>query len=156
MAGIRNISHLGVLCCFALFVCLTLLASFFLPSHLSFKNMHIPLVTAAVRPTLLEMSSIGPDEQSMACEHRYISECLPFAEHIYLCIALLLFYSVLYRTLPTLTGDPYESDEDDFTFYPDQSSSSEDEEEDSQYDLYLIVHVNLVTYMYRYNSMYML
>ena len=28
----------GVLCCFALFVCLTLLASFFLPSHLSFKK----------------------------------------------------------------------------------------------------------------------
>ena len=34
---------LGVLCCFALFVCLTLLAFFFLPSHLSFKNMYIPL-----------------------------------------------------------------------------------------------------------------
>ena len=33
--------HLGVLCCFALFVCLILLASFFLPSHLSFKNMYI-------------------------------------------------------------------------------------------------------------------
>ena len=31
---------LGVLCCFALFVCLTLLASFFLPTHLSFKNMY--------------------------------------------------------------------------------------------------------------------
>ena len=30
---------LCVLYCFALFVCLTLLASFFLPSHLSFKNM---------------------------------------------------------------------------------------------------------------------
>ena len=29
------------LCCFALFVCLTLLASFFLPSHLSFKNMYL-------------------------------------------------------------------------------------------------------------------
>ena len=27
-----------MLCCFALFVCLTLLASFFLPSHLSFKT----------------------------------------------------------------------------------------------------------------------
>ena len=27
------------MCCFALFVCLTLLASFFLPSHLSF-SMH--------------------------------------------------------------------------------------------------------------------
>ena len=31
---------LGVLCCFALFVCLTLLASFFLPSHLSLKHVH--------------------------------------------------------------------------------------------------------------------
>ena len=34
---------LGVLCCFALFVCLPLLASFFLPSHLSFKNMYFSL-----------------------------------------------------------------------------------------------------------------
>ena len=33
-----------MLCCFALFVCLTLLASFFLPSHLSFKNMYIYVV----------------------------------------------------------------------------------------------------------------
>ena len=32
------VTALGVLCCFALFVCLTLLASFF---HLSFKNMYI-------------------------------------------------------------------------------------------------------------------
>ena len=31
----------GVLCFFTLFVCLTLLASFFLPSHLSFKNMYV-------------------------------------------------------------------------------------------------------------------
>ena len=30
-----KVTALGVLCCFALFVCLTLLASFFLPSHLS-------------------------------------------------------------------------------------------------------------------------
>ena len=36
----KHIVHVGVLCCFALFVCLTLLASFFLPSHLSFKNMY--------------------------------------------------------------------------------------------------------------------
>ena len=35
-----SVHVLGVLCCFALFVCLTLLASFFLPSHLSFKNMY--------------------------------------------------------------------------------------------------------------------
>ena len=32
------VTALGVLCCFALFFCLTLLASFF---HLSFKNMYI-------------------------------------------------------------------------------------------------------------------
>ena len=37
---IGKVTALGVLCCFALFVCLTLLASFFLPSHLSFKNMY--------------------------------------------------------------------------------------------------------------------
>ena len=36
-----SLSALGVLCCFALFVCLTLLASFFLPSHLSFKHVCI-------------------------------------------------------------------------------------------------------------------
>ena len=36
-----KVTALGVMCCFALFVCLTLLASFFLPSHLSFKNMYI-------------------------------------------------------------------------------------------------------------------
>ena len=35
-----KVTALGVLCCFALFVCLTLLASFFFPSHLSFKNMY--------------------------------------------------------------------------------------------------------------------
>ena len=37
-----HVHALGVLCCFALFVCLILLASFFLPSHLSFKNMCMP------------------------------------------------------------------------------------------------------------------
>ena len=36
-----KVTALGVLCCFALFFCLTLLASFFLPSHLSFKNMYM-------------------------------------------------------------------------------------------------------------------
>ena len=36
-----KVTALGVLCCFALFVCLTLLASFFLPSHLSFKTCTI-------------------------------------------------------------------------------------------------------------------
>ena len=33
-----KVTALGVLCCFALFVCLTLLTSFFLPSHLYIYN----------------------------------------------------------------------------------------------------------------------
>ena len=33
-----KVTALGVLCCFALIVCLTLFASFFLPSHLSLKT----------------------------------------------------------------------------------------------------------------------
>ena len=38
-----KVTALGVLCCFSLFVCLTLLASFFLPSHLSFTcTCHYP------------------------------------------------------------------------------------------------------------------
>ena len=41
LAIIMRTSALGVLCCFALFVCSILLASFYLPSHLSFKNMYI-------------------------------------------------------------------------------------------------------------------
>ena len=48
-----KVTALGVLCCFALFVCLTLLASFFLPSHLSlktciFKNMYIIVVVSQI------------------------------------------------------------------------------------------------------------
>ena len=35
---------LGVLCCFALFVYLTLLASFFFPSHLSFVYIIIIII----------------------------------------------------------------------------------------------------------------
>ena len=34
-AAHEKVTALGVLCCFALFVCLTMPASFFLPSHLS-------------------------------------------------------------------------------------------------------------------------
>ena len=48
-----KVTTLGVLCCFALFVCLTLLASFFLPSHLSFKNMYMYIVHVHVCMTLL-------------------------------------------------------------------------------------------------------
>ena len=36
-----TVTALGVLCCFALFVCLALLASFFLPSHLSLKHVYM-------------------------------------------------------------------------------------------------------------------
>ena len=45
---VGKVTALGVLCCFALFVCLTLLASFFLPSPLSFKNMYVKETRKAV------------------------------------------------------------------------------------------------------------
>ena len=51
-----KVTALGVLCCFALFVCLTLLASFFLPSHLSFKNMIYTVhVVKAILDVALEL-----------------------------------------------------------------------------------------------------
>ena len=42
--NVGKVTALGVLCCFALFVCSTLLASFFIPSHLSFKNMYTSIL----------------------------------------------------------------------------------------------------------------
>ena len=35
-----KVTALGVLCCFAFFLCLPLLASFFIPSHLLLKHVH--------------------------------------------------------------------------------------------------------------------
>ena len=49
-----KVTALGVLCYFALFVCLTLLASFFFPSHLSFKNMYMYMY---IHIYMLEMHS---------------------------------------------------------------------------------------------------
>ena len=51
MHVLGKVTTLGVLCCFALFVCFTLLASFFLPSHLSFKNMYICECVVGSSPT---------------------------------------------------------------------------------------------------------
>ena len=42
-----------MLCCFALFVCLTLLASFFLPSHLSLKTCNLRLNWLPTQQTLV-------------------------------------------------------------------------------------------------------
>ena len=52
-----KVTALGVLCCIALFVCLTLLASFFIPSHLSFSihvcsGPHLPGVFDVNPPAL--------------------------------------------------------------------------------------------------------
>ena len=45
-----KVTALGVLCCFALFVCLTLLASFFLPSHVHrvLKHSYLKITRARV------------------------------------------------------------------------------------------------------------
>ena len=55
--------YMYMLCCFALFVCLTLLASFFLPSHLSFKNMYIYMNDTAKQPVIFnkKTSCLGRD-----------------------------------------------------------------------------------------------
>ena len=68
---------MGVLCCFALFVCSTLLASFFLPSHLSFKNryMHrheVKLNDSHIKPTAVTTitASVIVYPQTNAFPHR--------------------------------------------------------------------------------------
>ena len=65
-----KVTALGVLCCFALFVCLfvclPLLASFFLPSHLSFKNMYM-----------------------------YESDCLGCAVLLFVCLTLFSFFLLI-------------------------------------------------------------
>ena len=62
-----KVTALGVLCCFALFVCLTLLASFFLPSHLSFKNMYIHVHVHVGRGRGRRCVAHGPAHQLAVC-----------------------------------------------------------------------------------------
>ena len=71
-----HLSHgqVGVLCCFALFVCLTLLASFFLPSHLSFKNMYYALLI------YMYIHAVQIDVN--------IHSCSPFSPSLYLSLSV--------------------------------------------------------------------
>ena len=87
---------------------------------------------AGGRPRLLELSDIELSGQTTLNRQRYILITSASTHSlIQVVLALSFFFSVLCQTL-TLTGNPYESDEEDNTFYPDQSSSSDDEQEDSQ------------------------
>ena len=56
-------------CCFALFVCLTLLASFFLPSHLSFKNiyMYIHVNTACAHCAIVSLLQMYSGVYTVQC-----------------------------------------------------------------------------------------
>ena len=56
----------AVLLCFALFVCLTLLASFFLPSHLSFKNMYIARFWGSFCSVIKRWNWEGSRKESLA------------------------------------------------------------------------------------------
>ena len=49
--------HVGMLCCFALFVYLTLLVSFFLPSHLSFVYTYMYLQVQGVKMPMIKLQS---------------------------------------------------------------------------------------------------
>ena len=81
-----KVTALGVLCCFALFVCLTLLASFFLPSHLSFKNMYMH-VYRALTPFVV------------TCIHVHTLYI-----YMFMCIVDLFLYIHCVRALYRLTG----------------------------------------------------
>ena len=91
-------SALGVLCCFALFVCLTLLASFFLPSHLSLKtcthvNVHCMY---SVQCTLYtEIASIIHVYMYNASEHELFISLTSFvAQSTYSCVQCILRFNV--------------------------------------------------------------
>ena len=86
---------LGVLCCFTLFVCLTLLASFFLPSHLSFKNEYYKwnIFGIYIYPDLATTPTYAPSYQS-SCGHvqqRVIVIGLCVSRSVGECICPLVF-----------------------------------------------------------------
>ena len=62
-----QVTALDVLCCFALFVCLTLLASFFVPSHLSFKNMYTVVKKGYISQHIDLLPGSRVDERIVVC-----------------------------------------------------------------------------------------
>ena len=66
-----KVTALGVLCCFALFVCLTLLASFFLPSHLSFKNMYLQEGVGVAPGSAVSWQGVSPPGLSVLKDTRH-------------------------------------------------------------------------------------
>ena len=99
---------LGVLCCFALFVCLTLLASFFLPSHLSFKNMYMAMdfllpeaahlfccfalfVCLTLLASFFLPSHLSFKNMYMAMDFLLLADCLG-AFSIVLVVSIVIFY----------------------------------------------------------------
>ena len=82
-----QVSTCGVLCCFALFVCLILLASFFLPSHLSFKNMYNHYTKqGTAQPRHTSKEAYPRQNQTVKYEFSTICKFQP-AQHTYIdCI----------------------------------------------------------------------
>ena len=78
-----KVTALGVLCCFALFVCLTLLASFF---HLSFKNMYKYIVH--------HVCSLNPEGDEAAVQAVYESIQVRIHVHVHSCIACIYIQNV--------------------------------------------------------------
>ena len=54
-----KVTALVVPCCFALFVCLTLLVSFFLPSHLSLKHVHVCVLCINFKLVMMSLQLIS-------------------------------------------------------------------------------------------------
>ena len=62
-----KVTALGVLCCFALFVCLTLLASFFLPHSYGIQSIHVRF-----GPSQLSCLGSSVVERSVECRVSWV------------------------------------------------------------------------------------
>ena len=82
-----------MLCCFAVFVCLTLLASFFLPSHLSFKNMYVYIIHSLYMCTIWSVECHGFESHPRQLIFLRKSNCRGCAVLFCLVVCLTLLVS---------------------------------------------------------------
>ena len=102
-----KVTALGVLFCFALFVCLTLLASFFLPSHLSLKHVYMYTWRKATHTRepldpLIHLQASFSLQKIISCLH---SKCTMYyvvnIYHVYITYASLKGHTCIGPAKPT-------------------------------------------------------
>ena len=102
------LTALGVLCFFALFVCLTLLASFFLPSHISLTHVHTCICSHSIRVQLkVDTVTVGLVEGGAISSHMDREKLLRILRHqvpvhniiLYTCVCMYII-----DTPPSING----------------------------------------------------